>query len=225
MNFLNHVQVGPSIMKTQSSSNPGNELPNCPPDCVLFTQSGPVSEDESHDMEVCCHNPPPSWVLSMSDDTDNGGVGRRVTFLPTTSWQYYDASEPVIQVERFLPLNGKITEVDLHEDKLYPVLARIKPQAELNRYYWRQRVLEKGDISRTAVNATSINPKTKIEKKLKNVKKLSKPSKGRKLSSTKIKVDPDGKVTKFHRSNFVPEPQEFDNVLSKRWNIFSSFSS
>ena len=63
-----------------------------------------------------------------------------------------------------------------------------------------------------------------MEKQLKNVKKLSKPLKGRKLSSTKIKVNPDGKVTKFHRSNFAPQPQEFDQVLSKRWNIFSSFS-
>ena len=224
VNFLNHVQIGPSIMKKLPPPTVGDHLPNCPPDCVLFTQAGPVSEDESHDMEVCCHNPPPSWVLSMSDTNDNAKVCRQVTFLPTTSWQYYDMAEPVVHVERYLPLNGKITEVSLHEDKLYPVLTRIKPQAEFNRFYWRQRVLEKGDISRTAVNATSINPKTKIEKKLKNVKKLSKPSRGRRLSSTKIKVDPDGNVTKFHRSNFAPEPQEFDTVLSKRWNIFSSFS-
>ena len=53
------------------------------------------------DFDVCPHNLPDPWVLNIQEDDTPTELYPRVSFLPTTSWQTYYPSEPVINIERF----------------------------------------------------------------------------------------------------------------------------
>ena len=224
INFLNYLPLKPSILKTKPKDKESPKLNKCPDHCVLFTQVSPESDTIDCDFDVCPHNIPEPWVLNIQEEDKPTKSNPHVQFLPTTSWQTYHPSEPVINIERYLPESNNITEVDLQCVSKSSILEHVKPHVDMRQFMLRQMVLNEENEPQLAVNLIKLNPKIKIDKKLKHVEKFSKIKQGHKVSSNKLKVLPDGSVSKFHRSEFHPVKQPFDDLIDSKWNIFSTLN-
>ena len=224
VNFLNYLPVKPSILKTKPKAKESPKPDKCPDHCVLFTQVSPENDTMDCDFDVCPHNLPDPWVLNIQEDDTPTELYPRVSFLPTTSWQTYYPSEPVINIERYLPENTKITEVELQRNSKSSILKHIKPHVNMRQFMLRQIVLNEEDEPQLAVNLIKLNPKAKVDKKLKHVERFSKVKQGHKVSSNKLKVLSDGSVSKFHRSEFCPVKQPFDDLIDSKWNLFSTLN-
>ena len=224
VNFLHYLPKKPSILKTKPRVENPPKPTKCPEHCVLFTQVSPESDTSDCEFDVCSHGLPEPWVLNIQEEEKPTNSSRNVKFLPTTSWQTFHHTEPVINIERFLPESNKITELDLQRNSKSSILDHVKPQVDMRQFMLRQIVLNEGNEPQLAVNLIKLNPKIKVDKQLKHVEKLSKVKKGHKVSSNKLKVLPDGSVSKFHRSEFCPVKQPFDDLIDSKWNLFSTLN-
>ena len=224
INFLGHVQVRPSILKENKENEKVPVLNDCSQECIMFTHTSEEPDSSECNFQVCSHELPDIWTLSTHVEEKVDKKHLHVKFLPTASWQNYDQEDPVIHIARFLPEERKIYEIDLSRSKKNAFLNYIQPIVETKDFYWKQMVSNEEHVNQMALNLVkSIDPKVKIEKKLKNKQKFTEIKKSKIQKSNKLKVLPDGSVTKYYRNSFTPVPQPFDKLLASRWNIFATF--
>ena len=224
INFLGHVQVRPSILKAINKEEEAPLLSDCSKECIMFTHTSEEPDSSECDFQVCSHDLPDTWTLNTHVEEKVDKKYLHVKFLPTASWQKYDQEDPVINIARFLPEEKKIYEIDVSRSKKNAFLNYIYPIVETKQLYWKQMVSNEEHVNEVALNLVkSLNPKVKIEKKLKNKQKFTEIKKSKNLKTNKLKILPDGSVSKYYRGSFSPVPQPFDKLLASRWNIFATF--